>query len=87
MEDFIEAHKFSNNNMPALKKDTLCGCFYCIKIFNPIEISEWIISKSNNCDKLGTAKCPYCGMDSIISESSGYPITDSFLTKMKDHWF
>lgn len=52
MEDFIEAQKFSNNNMPALKKDTLCGCFYCIKIFNPIEISEWIISKSNNCDKL-----------------------------------
>lgn len=26
MEDFIEAHKFSNNHMEQLKKDKVCGC-------------------------------------------------------------
>jgi len=27
MEDFIKAHKFSNNHMEQLKNDKLCGCF------------------------------------------------------------
>ena len=38
--------------------------------------------------------CFYCleifspdGIDSIIGESSGYPITKEFLKKMKKHWF
>lgn len=29
MEILEAAHKHSINNMPALKKDKLCGCFYC----------------------------------------------------------
>ena len=33
------------------------------------------------------AICPYCGMDSVIGESSGYPITKEFLQKMQEHWF
>jgi len=86
MKDFIEAHKFSNNHMEQLKKDKVCGCFYCLKIFTPKEIDNWIIS-NNECDRLGTAICPYCGMDSVIGESSGYPITKDFLQKMQEHWF
>lgn len=86
MKDYIEAHKFCSNNMPALRKDSVCGCFYCLKIFNPTEIQDWIIGDSP-IDKLGTAICPYCGMDSVIGACSGYPITKEFLTKMKNHWF
>lgn len=86
MEDYIEAHNFCTNNMPTLKKDSLCGCFYCLNIFNPAEIENWIIG-DNAADKLGTAICPYCGIDSVIGESSGYPITKNFLAKMKNHWF
>ena len=86
MEDYIKAHKFCTNNMPTLKKDLLCGCFYCLNIFNPAKIENWIIG-DNTADKLGTAICPYCGIDSVIGESSGYPITKDFLAKMKNHWF
>ena len=35
----------------------------------------------------GTALCPYCGIDSIIGESSGYPITAEFLKSMHERWF
>lgn len=83
MEDYIEAHEFCNNNMEQLKKDKKCGCFYCLKIFSPQEIENWLISENEN----NSAICPYCCVDSVISESSGYPITEDFLSKMKKYWF
>ena len=86
MADYLEAHRFSNNIIERLKQDSICGCFYCGKIFDPVEITEWIIA-DNNCDREGTAICPYCGIDSVIGASSGFPITNIFLDKMNRYWF
>ena len=83
MNDIINAHNFSSDNYDALKNDSLCGCFYCTSIFNPEEIEGWIISP----DGRKTAVCPRCGIDSVIGQSSGYPITEDFLNEMKNHWF
>jgi hypothetical protein len=79
--DYITAHKFSSNHKAQILKDEKCGCFYCHAIFNPQKIEEWVEDIS------GTAICPYCGIDSIIGESSGFPITDEFLRKMSEYWF
>ena len=81
LTDVIAAHKFSMNNRSALMSDNLCGCFYCMRIFSPSEINEWIEDISE------TALCPYCGIDSIIGESSKYPIIEEFLSKMNQYWF
>ena len=81
LEDFIKAHKYSSNHKLELIKDDICGCFYCLKIFNPNEISEWVE------DKNGTAICPYCGIDSVIGKYSGFPIEEKFLKEMEKHWF
>lgn len=86
MEDYIKAHEYSSNHMAQLKKDKKCGCFYCLEIFSPDEITDWLIGPIR-IDENGTAICPHCGIDSVIGESSGYPITKEFLTKMKKHWF
>ena len=83
--DYIAAHLFCGNHKPELEKDHVCGCFYCLNIFSPTEIEEWLI-EDNPADKRGTAICPYCGIDSVIGESSGYPITKEFLQKMHDYW-
>ena len=85
-DDATRAHQYCNNHMEALKKDKICGCFYCRKIFSPSEIKDWIIA-DNNCDRYGTAICPYCGIDSVIGESSGYPITKEFMEEMHKVWF
>lgn len=74
------AHPYCSYHRAELEKDSICGCFYCLKIFNPQEIKEW-------CDGDMTALCPHCGIDSIIGESSGYPITKEFLQEMHNHWF
>jgi hypothetical protein len=80
-EDYKKAHKFSANHKASLLQDNTCGCFYCLEIFNPKEINTWIS------DREGTAICPYCGIDSVIGESSGYPITKEFLQGMYEVWF
>ena len=81
-DDVIDAHKYSSNHKTSILKDKRCGCFYCLKIFSPTKISEWIEDEQDE-----TAICPFCGIDSVICESSGYPITEEFLMKMKEYWF
>ena len=77
----ISAHHFCTNNKAMLLHDNKCGCFFCLSIFAPAEINEWIQGTKE------TALCPFCGIDSVIGESSGYPITKDFLSKMKEYWF
>ena len=77
----IKAHEFSMNHKEKLQKDTVCGCFHCLKIFSPDEIKKWIN------DPQKTALCPYCGIDSVIGSYSGFPITTEFLSEMKEYWF
>lgn len=81
MADYIDAHKYCIKNKDALLNDEKCGCFYCLSVFSTSEITEWL---KEGC---GTALCPRCGIDSVIGEGSGYPITEEFLKKMHDYWF
>ena len=81
MVDYIEAHRFSSDHRERLLKDEKCGCFHCLEIFDPKEITDWIE------DPAGTAVCPYCGVDAVIGQHSGDPITQEFLEKMKRYWF
>ncbi len=60
------------------------GCFYCLRIFSPAEIVEWV----DEVDRVGTtAICPHCGIDSVIGSLSGDPITREFLGAMHKQWF
>jgi hypothetical protein len=34
-----------------------------------------------------TALCPKCGVDAVIGDKSGLPITTEFLTTMHGMWF
>lgn len=87
-EDQLEAaHRYCFNNMPTLKKAQRCGCFLCGRIYNPVDIDEWIIA-NNAIDKEGTAICPFCGVDSVLPENpSRYPLTKPFLRDMQLYWF
>ena len=82
--DYVRAHKHSSRHRDELRRSELCGCFYCLEIYSPAEIEEWIDER----DGVGTcALCPRCGIDSVIGSASGYPITREFLESMHRHWF
>ncbi len=79
-DDTLKAHEYCSNHKKTLLKDKKCGCFFCMGIFLPKEIVDWI-------DNGETALCPHCSIDAVIGESSGFPITKEFLEKMHEHWF
>ncbi len=81
-DDLIAAHKWSFGNEETLKKMQLCGCFYCLNTFSSAEIEDYIEDKP-----YATALCPYCEIDSVIGEVSGFPISKEFLQEMYDWWF
>lgn len=54
-----------------------CGCFYCLQIFDGEQILEWV-------DDGRTALCPFCGIDSVISEFEKYTITPEALARRRN---
>lgn len=79
------AHKHSIFNKQEILQSEICGCFYCLKIFKPAEIVEWV---DEDAPKGLTAMCPYCGMDSVIGDKTGYPVNDeNFLKAMGELYF
>jgi hypothetical protein len=74
------AHKHSSRHASEIRASSTCGCFYCLTVFSPGEITEWV-------DDEETAICPKCGIDSVIGSASGIPLTHEFLAEMKSHWF
>jgi hypothetical protein len=78
--DHVLAHEHCKRNRAELERSALCGCFYCLRIFLPSAIHEWI-------DENQTAMCPHCEIDSVIASESGYSITPEFLDRMRAYWF
>jgi hypothetical protein len=78
--DIKEAHKHSIHHREELRDSRVCGCFYCLDIFDYRNIEDWI-------DDGDTALCPSCGIDSVIGSASGFQISNEFLSAMKKHWF
>jgi len=75
-----KAHNYSFESRKELERAKKAGCFFCCRTFSPNEVVEWA-------DNDKTAICPYCGVDSVISDASGYPMNQDFLTQMRDYWF
>lgn len=76
----ISAHKRSRINREEIFASDLCGCFYCLELYPPSEVTDW-------CDSGQTALCPKCGIDSVIGSQSGFDLSKEFLRDMHSHWF
>lgn len=92
MHDLIDAHRHSANHRAELLGSDSCGCFYCLTIFTPQAISDWVDGPAEGPDGQAhlagtTAACPLCGVDAVIGSASGYPLTPQFLQQMQAHWF
>jgi hypothetical protein len=74
------AHEKSANHRAEIESSEKCGCFYCEAIFDADQVADWT-------DDNMTALCPFCGVDSVIGDSSGFEITKRFLEEMHEVWF
>ena len=82
-QEYHEAHEACFKNWRLLKKSKMCGCFYCLETYPASEVVDWCDEK----DRRRTALCPYCGIDSVIPDASGWPLDADFLKEMKYWWF
>ena len=92
-----DAHKHTSNHRAEIERSEECACYYCLKRYPPAEIRDWIdehqVTRDEN-DKrvvgevLGqTARCPRCGIDSVLGDASGFALTDEFMRAMQRSWF
>lgn len=75
-----QASKHSIYNKRKLERSTKCGCYHCLEVFDPKEITSWI-------DDGRTALCPYCNIDSVLGDVSDYPLDGETLDKLNKYWF
>jgi hypothetical protein len=78
--DIVAAHEHASQHRTEVLSGEQCGCFYCGATFPPAEITKWV-------DNGGTALCPRCGIDAVLSSASGLPLSKNFLDQMNKHWF
>ncbi len=78
--DEIKAHSQGNEIEIVQSKD--CGCFFCRHTFSARDVQEWIDDENGV-----TALCPECGMDAVVGDASGYPITKELMKEMNLAFF
>jgi hypothetical protein len=78
--DLKDAHTHSAHHREEVENSTECRCFYCLTPFQPSTIDEWV-------DGDQTALCPWCGIDSVLGDASGLPLTYEFMLEMHKRWF
>ena len=79
------AHAHSSNHRRELLASAMCGCFHCLAIYPPADITEWV--DEDDAGQGQTALCAKCGIDTVIGDKSGFPITREFLAEMHKYWF
>jgi hypothetical protein len=80
-----DAHRHSIHHRSEIESSELCGCFYCRAQFPPSKIVEWVDDDSDS--RGTTAICPHCGIDSVLGDRSGFPVSAEFLAEMHLYWF
>ena len=83
--NITDAHKHSSNHRSEIESSNRCGCFYCQAQFAPSEVIEWVDDDANGVG--ATAICPRCGIDSVLGDRSGFPISAESLVEMQRYWF
>ena len=77
-------HRRSIRHREEILSSKACGCFYCIALFAPAEIRDWIDEERG----VGqTALCPHCGIDSVVGDGSGFEIGEFLLRRMNKRFF
>lgn len=70
------------HNKKILNSSKLAGCYYCLKVYPATAVDEFVDSDDE------TGLCPECGIDAVVGDATGYPVTDAeFLQSMHNHGF
>lgn len=78
--DYVRAEAHAAGHRQEIEQSRLCGCYYCLAMFAPAAIDEWL-------SEVDAPLCPECGTDAVIGDASGFAVSRDFLQLMQVYWF
>jgi TPR repeat protein len=66
----------SDNEIEILKSKT-CSCLFCRQTYDARKVSDWV-----NDERGVTAICPECGMDAVVGDGGGEPLSHEELKEL-----
>lgn len=87
---YEKASDHSYYNYDEVMNSQYAGCYHCKKYFSVTFINEeqHCIATTPHGTQEPTVFCPLCGIDAVIGDASGYPVsTTEFLKYMNDNAF
>jgi len=88
--DLESIHKHASRHRDLLLDSGRAGCFYCMAVFDPSEITDWIDGRQVETGRIEdgvTALCPRCGIDAVLPSAAPITLDDQMLTDMHQHFF
>lgn len=83
-EILSDARRHGRTHRAEVLASDVCGCYFCLAVYRPAEIAEWI----GVVEGVGqTAVCPRCGVDAVVGSAAGFPMTRAFLVRMYERWY
>jgi hypothetical protein len=72
-----------------MERSERAGCFYCLAMYSPPEIVEWIDEPigATGVMQAVTALCPRCGIDAVLPSAAPIALTAELLAEMHQRWF
>jgi hypothetical protein len=88
--DFMGVHRHCTSNREALEQSQFAGCFYCLAVFDPKEIMDWVdgpfVDTGDTSDGI-TALCPRCGIDAVLPSNAPFVLDNELLSAMHTYFF
>lgn len=72
----------SKDNELEIVASKQCGCYFCRHIFSARQVSDWVED-----GKHVSALCPECGMDTVMGDASGIPLSKEMLKDMNQYFY
>lgn len=68
-------------------RSKICGCFNCLNMFPPTDITEWI-EELKDCPRGSgkTAVCPICDIDTVLPDTIETRLTVELLRAMQNEY-
>lgn len=79
----MRLHMNTLNNAARVRAADRCGCFHCGQMFAPGEVVRFVPEKDGG----KTAMCPRCGIDAVLTNLDGEPLTEGLLEELRARFF
>ena len=88
--DLESVHRYSSGHRELLERSDRAGCFYCRRLFDPVQITDWVDGRQVETGDVSdgvTALCPHCGIDAVLPSAAPIVLGADLLAEMHRYWF